>query len=216
MKRRIYLLMSKVLLTALLATTALFGQYKLESTGAPPDELAPAVKEALQASGAKIVGADGSALCEIWFRKSLPSGPASTEQGVSLTTVPHGAMLGVIRFPKRGQDRRGLTIPEGVYTLRYSLFPPDGNHQGVAAQRDFLLLVPAAGDTDVNSTPSFKEVVAMSAKTTGGSHPASLSLWKDEAGHEPGLVQEGESDWVLHAKIGDTAIGLIVVGVFQG
>lgn len=208
--------MSRVLLTALLAVTALFGQYKLESGGAPPDELAPAIKEALQPTGAKIVGANGSVLCEIWFRKTLPSGPASTEQGVSLNTVPHGALLGAIRYPQRGQDRRGLAIPEGVYTLRYSLFPPDGNHQGVAPQRDFLLLVAAAGDTDVNSTPSFKEVVALSAKSIKGTHPASLSLWKDEAGQEQGLAQEGESDWVLHTKIGDTPIGLIVVGIFQG
>jgi hypothetical protein len=130
--------------------------------------------------------------------------------------IPHGALLGAIRFPGRGSDRRGQAIKAGVYTLRFSAFPPDGNHQGVAMQRDFLLLVPAAGDKDLNSTPSYKEVVEMSNKASGSTHPAVLGLWKDEAGNEPGLAQEGDFDWILYTKIGDIPIGIIVVGMFMG
>lgn len=208
--------MSKVLLSVVLAATAASGQYKLESAGAPPSELAPAIRDALKTEGAKIVASDGSVFCEIWFRAKAPSGPEATEQGVSLTTIPHGALLGAIRFPDRGQDRRGQSFDPGVYTLRYSLFPPDGDHMGVAPQRDFLLMVPAADDKDVDSTPSYNEVVKMSKKTTKGGHPAILSLWRDEAGHEPGLVQEGELDWALYTKIGEIPIGVILIGMFLG
>jgi hypothetical protein len=199
-----------------LAATAASAQYKLESAGAPPSELAPAIAEALEKDGAKILAPSGAVYCEVWFRTMAPKGEESSEQGVSLPEIPHGALLGAIRFPAQGQDRRGQPIKPGVYTLRYSLFPPDGNHQGVAAQRDFLLMAPAAADTDVNATPSYKDVVAMSAKAAGTAHPAVLSMWKDEAGTAPGLVQEGESDWVLYTKIGDIPVGIVLVGIFQG
>jgi len=192
-----------------------FSQYKLEAAGAPPPEVAPAIRDALQSDGARVLAPGDSVFCEIWFRTAAPKGARSTEQGVSLPDLPHGALLGVIRLPAQGQDRRGQPIKPGVYTLRYSLFPPDGNHQGVAAQRDFLLMVPAAADADLNSTPSYNEVVKMSAKASGTSHPAVLSFWKDEASSVPGLVQEGE-DWVLYTKIGDVPVGVLLVGIFQG
>lgn len=208
--------MLRVLIALSLAPFAVFAQYKLEAGGAPPEELDPAIRQALVQTGHRILKSDGSVYCEIWFRTSAPSGPPTSEQNVSLTTVPHGALLGAIRFPSRGQDRRGQPIPAGVYTLRFSLFPPDGNHQGVAPQRDFLLMVPAAEDKDLNATPSYAEVVAMSKKTTKSGHPAILSLWKDDSGHAPGLVQEGESDWVLYTKIGEAPIGVILIGVYSG
>jgi hypothetical protein len=207
--------MRKSVLCALLLAATAFGQYKLESAGAAPAELAPAIREALQKDGAEILAPDGSVFCEVWFRTAAPKGPASSESGVTLKTVPHGALLGALRFPNDGQDRRGFAIKAGVYTLRYSLYPPDGNHQGVATQRDFLLMVPAADDKDVNATPSYDEVVAMSSKSTGTPHPGVLGLWKDESGHEPGLAEEGE-EWVLYTKIGDIPVGIILVGLFTG
>ena len=207
--------MSKTLLSAFLLATSAFGQYKLESAGPPPSELAPAIRDALQSEGAKIMANGGSVYAEVWLRKTAPSGPASTEQGVTLATVPHGSLLGAIRVGEGGQDRRGQPIKAGVYTLRYSLFPPDGNHQGVALQRDFLHLLSAAGDKDLNSTPSFAELMKTAKKTAGGGHPFILSLWKDEAGHPVELVQEGE-DWVLYTKIGDLPVGIILVGIFVG
>lgn len=208
--------MSKILFAAILLSTAAFGQYKLDKTGNPPSELAPEIQAALEKEAHRILKSDGSVFCELWFRTKAPDGPGVKEQGVSLTSIPHGALLGAIRFHDGGQDRRGQAIEAGVYTLRFSLFPPDGNHQGVAAQRDFLLLVPAADDKDLNATPSYKEVVAMSKKSTGGGHPAILSFWKDETGHEPGLEQEGDFDWILYTKIGDIPIGVIVAGMFMG
>ena len=65
------------------------------------------------------------------------------------------SLLGVVRYPERFRDRRGQTIKPGVYTMRYSFYPMNGNHQGVALQRDFAILSPAASDTDAAAKPAF-------------------------------------------------------------
>jgi hypothetical protein len=204
--------MTKSLLILMMAASAAFPQYKLEPGGPPPSDLPAAISGMLQKDGAKIVGPNGSAFCEIWFRSTAPSGPKSTEDAVALQTIPMGALVGALRWPAAGSDRRGQTIKPGLYTLRYSQHPVNGDHQGVAPQRDFFLMVPAAEDTNPTSTPGFNDVVAMSRKASGTPHPAVLSASSSSNTKFPELKKEGDSDWVLHAKIGDLPISLIVVG----
>ena len=187
------------------------GPYKTEPAGRPPTEVASAIAQALQKDGTKITN-NGTAYCEIWFRAEKPAGSKSTEENVSLPSIPPGALLGVIRFDGKGADRRGQTIKAGVYTLRYGILPVNGDHQGAAPQRDFLLLTPAADDQDLNSTPAFDALVAMSRKASGTPHPAVLSFWKSDT-DTPGISKQGETDWVLQAKLGDTPIAVILVGV---
>ena len=187
-----------------------FAQYKAEPAGAPPSEVAPAIAQALQKSGTKITN-NGAAYCEIWFRTDNPAAAKSTEENVSLS-VAQGALLGVIKWDGKGSDRRGQTIKPGVYTLRYGIMPINGDHQGAAPQRDFLLMVPAADDKDLNSTPNFEATVAMSRKASGTPHPAVLSFWKADSA-TPGLSKQGDSDWVLQTKLGDTAIAVILAGI---
>ena len=194
----------------LLCSLAAFGQYKAESAGAPPAEVAPAIAAVLQKDGAKVTN-NGKAYCEIWFRTNKPPAAKSSEDGVSLPAMPMGALLGVIRFDGKGADRRGQTIKAGVYTLRYGIMPINGDHQGAAPQRDFLLMTPAAEDQDLNSTPNFDALVAMSRKASGTPHPAVLSLWKADS-DTPGLSKQGENDWVLQTKIGDVPIAVILIG----
>src|SRR5262249_35050095 len=162
--------------------------------------------------GTKIVGSNGSVFCEVWFRTSLPAGAKSSEESVTLPTIPHGALMGAIRFPAQGADRRGQTIKPGVYTLRYSLQPVNGDHQGVAPQRDFLVLVPAADDTKPGDIPNIDDLMKMSRKASGTPHPAVLSMSSSSNAAFPELKKEGDSDWALHAKIGDTAVAVIVIG----
>ena len=123
----------------IMAAGAAFSQYKLEPAGPPPSDLPAGIAGTLQKDGAKIVAGSGP-FCEIWFRTTAPSGPKSAEDAVTLPTIPQGALLGALRFPGRGSDRRGQNIKPGVYTLRYSLQPVNGDHQGVAPQRDFFVL----------------------------------------------------------------------------
>jgi len=195
----------------IMAAGAAFSQYKLDPAGPPPADLPPAISGTLQKDGAKIVAGNGP-FCEIWFRTEAPSGPKSNEDAVTVPTIPQGALLGALRFPGRGADRRGQNIKAGVYTLRYSLQPVNGDHQGVAPQRDFLVMVPAADDTDPKSTPSFDDLMKMSRKASGTPHPAVLSMSSSSNGKFPELKKEGESDWVLHTKIGDLPVAVILVG----
>jgi hypothetical protein len=203
--------MHKLALSLVLVASSALAQYKSEPAGAPPAELAPAISQALQQQGAKIVAGNGTVSCEVWFRTALPSGPKPTDQTVTLS-VPQGALVGVIRFTGQGADRRGQTIKPGVYTLRYSLIPVNGDHQGAAPQRDFVLLTPAADDKDPGATPDFDALVAMSRKAAGTPHPAALSLWAAGASDPLGFAKQGENDWVLTLKIGDVPVSIILIG----
>ena len=209
--------MHKFALSLLLTASGLVAQYKSEPAGAPPAELAPAIGQALQQQGTKITAGDGSIFCEVWFRTTLPAGPKSTEEGVTLPTTPHGALLGAIRFPGPGADRRGQPIKPGVYTLRYSLQPVNGDHLGVSPQRDFLVMVPAADDKDLDATPNFDALMVMSRKASGTPHPAVLSIWAAGASDAvPNFAKQGENDWVLNVKIGTTPVSVILVGKAEG
>jgi hypothetical protein len=205
--------MKKLPLLVCLAAAAAFGQYKLESAGAPPSELAPAIRDALQKDGARIAGPSG-VFCEVWLQTKAPSG-SNSEQNVSFTQMPQGALLGAIRFPGKGADRRGQQLKPGVYTMRLSFYPVDGSHQGIAPTRDFALLTPADIDKDPSATPGFKELVEMSKKASGTPHPAVLTVWKPDSPEPAALKQEGD-DWVLYTSIGDRPIAVIVVGTYAG
>jgi hypothetical protein len=185
--------------------------YKMEPSGAPPSDLPPAFASLMGQQGYKISGPSG-VYCEVWFRSSLPSGTKSTEDSVAFPTVPHGALVGAIRFPGQGADRRGQQIKAGTYTLRYSRYPVNGDHLGVAPQRDFLVMTPAAEDKDPNATPGFDDLMAMSKKASGTPHPAVLSMEPPAGGNAPGIAKEGDRDWALSVKIGGTSLAVILIG----
>ncbi len=202
----------KRICSLLLAATAVFAQYKLQPSGDPPSEAAAPILATLNKAGSKIVADNGSAFVEIWLRSTMPSGPASSETSVTLPTIPLGALLGVLRFPAKGSDRRGQTIAPGVYTLRYGNYPVNGNHQGVAPQRDFLILVPAALDKSADPIADFDKLMDLSRKAAASAHPAVLSFWKADSDQKPGFEKQGEKDWVLSAKLGDTLVSIILIG----
>lgn len=197
-----------------LASAAFAQDYKVAVATTAPTGLADSVSALLNKQGTQVTGPGGVAF-EIWLRTSAPTGPTVKEENVSLPSFPHGALVAVINFPKNWSDRRGQTIKAGVYTMRYSMFPINGDHQGVAPQRDFFLLTPAAADTNGASLPNFEELANMSRKASGTPHPAVFSVWKTDGAHS-GFVKEGENDWVLHTKIGDTPVSIILIGKAEG
>lgn len=202
-------LLPRLALLATLAAAPGLAQYKSAPAGAPPSELSPALASRLQSTGLKVAGPAG-AWCEVWLVKTAPKGPKSTEDAVTLPTIPVGSLLGVIRFPAAGSDRRGQQLKPGIYTLRYVLTPVTGDHLGVAPQRDFAALVPAALDKDPASKPSLQEVITMSTKASGTPHPAVLSL-ASGSGTE-GFAKEGDHDWTWNTKLGDLPVAIILVG----
>ena len=209
----------RLLPVACAALTAVFSvyaqDYKLEPIDTPPPSLPAAYAPMIfQRPGFRVVGPKGS-WCEVWFRNSIPAWPKPGDSSISFA-IPQGTLIGVLRFPAQGADRRGQVIQPGVYTLRYSNYPVDGAHQGVAPQRDFALLTPIANDPDPNAAPNFDALVQMSGKASGTPHPAVLSLETPADAKFPSLTKEGDHDWVLNVKVGDLQIAIIVAGKYEG
>jgi hypothetical protein len=212
MMKRLILFLS----AALLATSfALAQDYKMEPVATAAPGLPAAYASLIQTQGYRVAGPSGP-WCEVWFQKQMPTGPKSSDDSVTLA-IPQGALIGIIRFPGQGADRRGQVIKPGVYTLRYSDYPVDGAHQGVAPQRDFALLTPIANDADPAAAPDFDALVKMSVKASGTPHPAVLSLESPSGSTTtfPAFAKEGDSDWVLSVKIGDLPLSIILVGKTQ-
>ncbi|HEX5227174.1 MAG TPA: hypothetical protein VFW44_05665 [Bryobacteraceae bacterium] len=128
-----------------------------------------------------------------------------------MDSIPLGALVGVIRFDGSAEDRHGQTIRPGIYTLRYGLMPRDDAHQGAARQRDFLLLSPAAEDRDPNAMLKFDALMALSRKASGSAHPAVLSIWKSRE-ESSGFGEQGDSDWVLDTRLGETPVAIVIAG----
>ena len=198
--------------TALLLCLSAFAfaqDYKLEPISTPPPGLPAAYASEIQTSGYRVTGTSGP-WCEVWFRKTIPTGAKPADQTIAFP-IAQGTLLGILRFPKEGADRRGQVIKAGVYTLRYSNFPADGAHQGVAPQRDFALATPIGNDADPKATPDFDKLVAQS-KTSGTAHAAVFSLEPPSGSTFPAVTKEGEHDTVLNVKVGDLPIAIIVAG----
>lgn len=186
------------------ARSAASQTYKAEAfTSPPPQEVAADVRATLSENGVRVTGASGP-LCEIWWRKEVPA-QANASQGLGILygQFAEGTLLGAIRFPAEVSDYRQQHIKSGVYTLRYGLIPVDGNHQGVAPNRDFLLLSPAGADSNSGAIP-VKSLIDLSRKASGTGHPSVWSLIAADSAPAvlPGLVhQEDSGNWVLYSRI---------------
>lgn len=198
------------LITALTATAAL-AQFKAEPAGAPPADVAAPFAATLQKQGTKIIDPSGKTLSEIWLVATAPNGPKSGEENVTLPNMPHGSLIGVIRFPAQYNDRRGQVVKPGIYTLRYSMFPISGDHQGIAPQRDFAVLTRIADDTDPKAAPKYDALMDWSRKASGTPHPLVMSIWKADDPKDD-FSASGETDWVLQRKLGDVELAIVVVG----
>jgi len=191
---------------------------KLEPLGALTDAAVPdAVKKVLDSKGSRVRLGDGSVLCEIWLRPQLAPAAKKGPSDALFPQVGESTMLGVISFPQAATDFRGQAIRPGFYTLRYELAPDDGNHLGVSQYRDFLLLVPAAHDTDPDKVLTFDELVTLSRGSTGTKHPGPLSLLPADSGATPAIAQNADGFWVFSAAVKlssgeNLAFGLVVKG----
>ena len=210
MRKSLLVLFLPVLFSAV--AVAFAQDYKLETIAAAPAGL-PAPYASQLGEGYRVLGSSGPWM-EIWFRKSIPTGPKSSDPAITLP-IAQGTFLGILRFPANGADRRGQTVKPGIYTMRYSNFPVDGAHQGVAPQRDFALLTPIANDPDPAAMPEFEKLVTQS-KTSGTSHACVFSLEPPSSDSLPALTKEGDHDTVLNVKVGDLPIAIIVVGKAEG
>ncbi|HKP13672.1 MAG TPA: hypothetical protein VJZ91_16245, partial [Blastocatellia bacterium] len=204
------------LLICLVALAGFAADGKVETVG-PLDAGNEALRKALAPGGYKITLGDGS-FCEVWFRATMPTGKTDAS-GAVYTSLPEGALIGVIRFQKDANDFRGQSIKAGSYTMRYEVHPTDGNHMGISPIRDFLLLVPLAADTNPEAALKFDELVKLSTKASGTNHPAALSMAMPGASAAPAITTDEHNHTVFAAKVrtasGEIPIAFVVKGVAE-
>ena len=193
--------------------------YRVEAfEAAPPDDLAPEIAAQIASTGYKVVEGEKRTICEIWPAKQWEVKEGFTPTLQILYPLKPGTLAGVLRFPRKSTDFRDQDVSRGLYTLRYSNQPVDGNQVGTFQTRDFLLMVPAENDTSpepIEETSLFES----SAEAAGSSHPAIMPLMTADAEAEvPGLTHFDDNDWwtIRFAGTGSDGkklvVELIVIG----
>ena len=191
----------------LTALALLFSHYlclaqtgKIEPVGPPTNSAVPqGVQAVLETSGHHLLLEDGSVACDIWLRKGTPVQAKKDVADALYPELAESTLVGLISFRKDAIDYRGQAVKSGIYTLRYELIPDDGNHLGVAPNRDFVLLIPAESDPDPNANFKFDELVNLSRKATGTRHPAPLCLTQPASA--PGLSRNEEDHWIFTSTL---------------
>ena len=159
------------------------------------------VKKVLDSKGYRLSLDDGTVVCDLWLRKTIPGQPKKDVPGAIYTQFADSALIGVISFSQAATDYRGQSIKTGTYTLRYALMPNDGNHLGVAPNRDFLLLVPASSDSDPDKSYKFDDLVNLSRSATTTHHPAPLSLAQADHGIAAAFAKDEEDHWIFSVGV---------------
>src|SRR5262245_32810899 len=148
LKKAVKTMIRRLVFLSLFSVAATFSaaaqQYKQEAISGPAPGLPPSYAAVISSEGHRVAAPSGP-WCEVWLAKSIPAGK-SNDASIAFA-IEQGTLLGILRFPAKGADRRGQVIPAGLYTIRYSNFPVDGAHSGAAPQRDFGLLTPIADDS---------------------------------------------------------------------
>ncbi len=179
-----------------------------------PAEVSPAIRATLASEALRLVsGVEPQA--EFWMRQHVPlqENGSGAAMGVTFAGFSKSLLIGVVRFPSDWSDYRNRPIPAGVYTLRYALQPEDGNHLGTSIYRDYLVLVPAAADSDPDAGYSFGHLVELSRQASRTNHPAILSLFPiyDEVA-TPALMKNEIDQWTLAVSVDSVLVGMVVQG----
>ena len=157
-----------------------------------PAEVAEVIRKDLAPAGSRVLRG-GKPFVDFWFRAAVPTGEARAGLGILYPTLKPGGLVGIARFHGGGSDFKAQKFPTGVYTMRYAVQPEDGDHQGTADSRDFLLLVPAAADPSADAL-EVKDLNKLSARVNGKKHPAVLYLVSGQGGTLPRVMRDDSAD----------------------
>ena len=186
--------------------------FQASAGGPPPEGLAEALSSMLQTEAVVATGPDGKVAAEFWMRSSAFEGEAMGGFGVRFDAFPEGALLGVVRFPDTGSDFREQNIKPGVYTMRFGLHPENGDHMGVAASRDFAVLITVEADKEPAKNYEFEPLTKMSMDSSGNPHPTIMRLELPDGDESAHIWQDDMEHWVLDLKAADDVIGVVVYG----
>jgi len=194
-------------------------EYSVETLKeAPPADVAEAVRKELAGEGVRILK-DKKPFADYWLRKSVPTQAPSGQIGILYGMIRPGTLLAAVRVHAGSSDYRGFKVGAGAYTLRYGVQPEDGDHQGTAENRDFLILSPAAADPSPEVMKQ-DDVYKLSSKVTGKKHPAVAYVIKGVEGDKlPRLIHEEDKErWILECETSQAPNGkplrlwIVVVG----
>jgi hypothetical protein len=200
-------------------------QYTIkEAETEPPKELDKSIGDLLGKNAVQLMDSKGDLLCEVWFRKEVPSDATAQQikNGLTFHELQETTLLGAIRVDKQITDYRKQKIKPGVYTLRLAFQPMDGDHMGTAPNPEFCLLVRAEDDKKPDPLKDAKQLHELSIKVAATSHPGVLLLFPaTDPGEAAKLVKMPENTWVVTRRLDITAkgqkatlvIGLTLVGV---
>jgi hypothetical protein len=225
MTRRTTLYVSLALVLA--ALTAAKPANELTAAKGLPEGPSKEVAAALNTEGFQVAGPNG-AVCSVWLAKSLDVKPGFKPSLNVKYPFGMGQLVGLLQVAEKAKftDFRGQEIKPGVYTLRYGKQPEDGNHIGTSELYDFLVAIPAKDDSEPKAVDSFPVLAKMSAKASGGTHPAIFSLLPvEKPAAKASLEHDNDKDhWILNATTSGKAdktdvpvpVRLVVVGVSGG
>jgi hypothetical protein len=204
-----------LLLSLVLATPALADDYTVEPLNeAPPAEIASPVRAELAPAGLR-VKTGAKTLCDIWFRKAIPSA-AGSGIGRSYPNMPDMALIGAIRVVSQMHDNRHNNFTPGVYTIRHGIQPQDGNHAGSTPFIDFALLLSAKTDVTVDGGFDTSMTMIRRSQAEGGTgHPVVFALLPPTGALQPSLKKNEDDRWVLDVKAGDLSLAMVLIGVYE-
>ena len=210
-----------ILALALVHTTALSQNAALTvsaHTAPLPDGLTKPVAALLAPGGVRVVVAKGPVTLDFWWVAGLPLKEGT---GIAWSDVEEGTLVGAVNIPAEYRDIRGRIVKAGLYTLRYGIQPQNGDHLGVSPFRDFLLVSPAAVDTDP-APHGHDGTIELSKQAIGGSHPGVLSIDPPGASAAPLSQHKTELDHdavIMEVPVtrsgkpvGTLKFGLVLVG----
>ena len=183
----------------------------------PPLAASPALRRLVDGERFRVTD-PGKLSATFWLRSRLaPRGEAPSEgspvlaERIAIRGIPAAAFVGLASFDGAWLDYRGRIVKAGLYTMRYLVQPAIKDHKGVSAWRDFLILTPAAIDTEVDVDP--RDLIARSATAAGSGHPFVMALFPlPDPADLPGIFVNSLGQPMVGARVGSHAMGIVLDG----
>lgn len=194
-----------ILLSLALAATPLYagmasagGEYVLRvEEKPPPDEIAAELREQIVPKAYQLSDADGL-FFELWFVEELAVSKIGDTPKDTLKQGTEIALLGAaVVHAEDHNDFRDDPIDPGIYVLRMSLQPQDGNHMGTSPFDTFAILMPYDKDGELAEFADHEFMVELASEDTIAEHPPILALqpMPNADGEFPRLDENEEEAW---------------------
>lgn len=159
------------------------------TTKEPPAALDASIRKLLAPQAVQVFDGD-STVFEFWFCAEVPVSEKPQSPAQALAGFKPVSLVGAVSITgKQHRTYRDTELPEGVYTMRFSLQPEDGDHLGTADFPYFVVLIPAKTDTKPDAFTAYPAMVKASGREAPGGHPLILSLRPTTDGETPKLLE---------------------------